>query len=295
MSEIPRLSPYVPEEGRYEGLPESDYHGLWDACNVSRLQDMKRSAAFCKYRMHNPRETVGASLVFGSAVHHILIQPDTFTANYVAAPACPEGQNPRGWTNTKKYKDAVTDLEATGATVISAEQYEHCEIIHANITGTPSKAQDILNAMTGGEVSYAAKSPTTGVLCKLRTDIEVESAGIICDIKTTKDASPREFERAVFNYAYHERHAFYMDRLEEFAPGKWKHHVLLVIENTPPFEFRVYEVDGAAAAMGKRTMDRLLNRYAACEKSGEWPGYTGELETIGVPAWAYTQEELEDE
>jgi len=92
------------------------------------------------------------------------------------------------------------------------------------------------------------------------------------------------------------REAFYRDRLETFAPGRWKHIIVLAIENTPPYEFKVYEIGRAAVDLGRRYVDRLLKQYAECEERGEWPGYDArKVETVGVPQWAFNEEEEEEE
>ena len=33
----------------------------------------------------------------------------------------------------------------------------------------------------------------------------------------------------------------------------------------------------------------LLERYAECERSGEWPGYPDEVRDISIPEWAWYQ------
>lgn len=293
MSAAVEIVSKAPEVGRYEGIDENIYHREWEACSASRLLHMARSAAYCRYAIDNPTDPTPA-MIFGSAVHCLVLQPDEFAAHYEPPPPCPEGQNPKGWPNTKKYKEIKAGIEERGLAMLTVQQWDEAYRIFESLRATPSAALDLLNAATGTEVSYVVDDPTTGVRCKVRTDLEVESAGIIADLKTTQSAASREFERSVHNFNYHARHAFYEDRLDLFAPGKWKHHVLIAVESSEPFEHRLYEIEPAAVEMGRRKMNRLLAAYAKCEKSGEWPGHPDGIRSISVPHWAFTQEEFED-
>lgn len=284
---------FVPDVGRYENLPEAVYHDQWDACNATRLKNLKRTPAYCKHEMDNPSPPT-PSLIFGRAFHCLVLQPDLFDAQFAQNPPCPAGQNPKGWPNTKKCKELKAQIEFSGRTILTDVQWDSCHRMHESLMGSPSKALDMLMAASAAEVSYVADDPVTGVRCKARTDLEIESAGIVADLKMTASASRSSFSLSIEKFGYDLRHAFYEDLLNEARPGVFDHHVLLAVEGSPPFEKRVFELVPSAVEKGRREKIRLMALYAQCEASGVWPGYEDKVEAIDVPEWSYVQEEREE-
>ena len=63
--------------------------------------------------------------------------------------------------------------------------------------------------------------------------------------------------------------------------------IFLVIEREAPFLMAVYEIDQAALTEGENLRRRALRLVADCDKAGEWPGYTPELQTLSLPSWAF--------
>lgn len=281
--QVERPETVVPEPGIYAGIPNEVYHERWDAVNASRLSDLKRSPAYCLWQMTHRKQTESPAMLFGSAVHCAVLEPDELDRRY--------RPHPPGNKNSNKYKDAAAALRIEGFDLLTSEQLDGCHIIRENLYSTPSAARDLLEAMTATEVSCVADDPATGLRCKARPDLMAADAGIVGDLKTTRDGSRRAFERQIYSLGYHRSKAFYMDCLHTLEPDRWQHHVFLVVENTPPYESAVYDLDPAATEMGRREVRQLLELYAACKESGDWPGYDTTVRTVGVPRWAYYQEE----
>ncbi len=281
----------VPEVGIHEGIPNEVYHHRWEAVNASRLSDLTRSPAHCLWRMVHPSTEQTPAMVFGTAVHCAVLEPEEFEKRYRHDPPCPPERKPSGWKNTNDYKSQAADLRLAGFELLTSDQLEGCKLIRESIYGEPSAARDLLEAMTATEVSYVADDPATGLRCKVRPDLLAESAGIVGDLKTTRAGAKSAFGRQIYSLGYHRSKAFYMDCMETLEPRKWEHHVFLVVENTPPYEVAVYDLDPAATEMGRREVRLLLDLYAECKRTGNWPGYDTTVQTVGVPHWAYYQEE----
>jgi hypothetical protein len=151
-----------------------------------------------------------------------------------------------------------------------------------------SHARDILEAQTGAEVSYVADDPDTGLRCKVRPDAVVDGAGIIVDLKTTKNAGMQSFSRDLYTLGYFMSAPFYMNVMNWLdGADTWRHHVFLVMEKDPPYAFRTLSLDPASMDVGTRAFRRLLARYAECLEADEWPGYYPGTEPIGIPGWAF--------
>lgn len=283
----------IPEPGRYEGIDEEVYHREWECLNASVLGYLKRSPLYCKWRMENP--DVGTPATdFGSAVHCSVLEPEAFSERYILEPQCPPEYKPRGWHNRTEYKEAKADLHERGYKLLSQKELDGCRTITDRIYDTPGQIREILAGKSGTEVSYVAD--VLGILCKCRPDIEVSDAQMVVDLKTTRCALPGPFERSIYQYGYHRSKAFYLDTMV-CAVGdarKWKHYLFLVVENTPPYEVALYDLDPAATDLGRRELIELEALYKQCMDSGEWPGYPTHIQTIGVPNWAYYEETDDD-
>ncbi len=144
--------------------------------------------------------------------------------------------------------------------------------------------------------------PVTGELCRVRPDKWLAN-GVIADVKTTNDASPEGFVSSLHKWRYHVQHPFYLDgintaldqmeaRGEPFTElARPKSFVFLAVEKTArvvdgqAFGVGVYMLDAESVDIGRQTYRAQLNSYAACRKSGKWPGYGDRIQPIALPAW----------
>ena len=282
---------YTPEVGRYEGLSENEYHGCWDAWNVSRLKALKQTPAHCLEMMQNPPVKKSAALRDGSALHCAILEPERFESSYRVDPESPKGGYPSGWRNTNDYKGQVAQLRSEGITPLPLDIRDRCHFVRDRIYGEPSHACDLLSEQSGAEVSYAVDDAETGLRCKIRNDLEVKSAGIICDLKKTESIAG--FEKQVWDLSYYLSVPHYMDLMETFEPGVWNCHVFLAIELKPPYEFHTVSLRPEALDFARRERARLMETAEECQRTGEWPGYCRSVEYLDLPAYAYTQEQFE--
>ena len=126
---------------------------------------------------------------------------------------------------------------------------------------------------------------TAGVPCKARFDWYDEELGLVLDLKTTTDASAREFARSVANFRYHVQAAMYLDALRALGRPA-DHFVFLAVEKAPPFDMALYELDEDAIAAGRRAMRADMAKLVECSVRGEFPGYPEMIQTLSLPAWA---------
>lgn len=293
---------YVPEAGRHEDVPEETYHHEWDAMNASRLKWLDRSPYHYRYFVDNPGTQVETpSMKFGTAVHCAVCEPNRFDDIYRLDPTKPDSDvaYPPGWRNSKAYKVAKSDLLEHGYRVLDQNGFDACRKIRDRLWTEKGHHRDILEAVTGAEVSFALDCPRTGLRCKIRTDLL--APGIHVDLKTAESLS--QFERSIFNFGYHLSAPFYQDLLAYHYPGDFDAHFFLVVEVAKsgdkvvakqPFEFALYQLDEDAMDLGRRKVEKLMDLALKCTESNEWPGMSRDVQYIGLPGYAYTQEEKEN-
>src|SRR5690606_35384875 len=73
-------------------------------------------------------------------------------------------------------------------------------------------ASRLLEMARGVEVPLAWTDAASGMRCKGKVDLVADVAGniVLADLKTTTDASPREFSRSIASWSMHVQAAHYM-------------------------------------------------------------------------------------
>lgn len=265
----------IPNPGIYPGTPFDEYLS-WEAANNSILRVIAtKSPAHAKWRMDHPEEPTDA-MKFGSALHTRVLEPDTFAARYIVVPKCDR--------RTKEGKATYAEFEeqAENRIILSAIDNGCIQNIAAEI-----EKHEVVKFVRGGasEVCIVWTDERTGVLCKGRLDYIHPQRGGMVDIKSTKDASPDDFSRSIWNYGYHQQFAFYADGWKALT-GTELWCVIVACEKEPPFALAVYELHENIMHAGKVTWERALAVYAKCQETGEWPGYYAGPQILNLPKWA---------
>ena len=277
------VSPLIPEVGLYTDISSKDYHAV-NAVSSSRLKLLKKSPAHLRYELDNPSPQTDA-MRLGEALHTAILEPDLFASNYAVAPKV-DGR-------TKEGKQAKAEFELANGhkTIIDMEDYATCLAMHDSVR-THSKAWALIQRAEMKEVSGFFNDPLTGLFCKMRADAVCSSIGTMFDLKSTKDASRYEFERAIFQYGYHRQGAHYIDGMAVLGI-KVDHYAIIAIEKTAPFCVAVYRLQNDVIELGRKENIQLMDIWKKCQDSGDWSGYPDHITDIAIPAWAKNQTERE--
>lgn len=251
----------------------------------------------------------------GWLVHIAALEPARYEAEVTVAPKVDRR------TKVGKAEWAEHLAAAEGRKVITAEDDYEVRAMASALRRHPT-AGAILSGAAAAEVSlfwtHAFEDGRT-VPCKARLDLigQLNNWPVIADVKTTKDASRRSFERSVHAFGYHIQAAHYLAGLEQIAPVPAMpvpcacdvcHHgdpihapiptkverrfMFLCVETEPPYAVAVYEVDDDALVEGERVRQQMLSRWEECLRTGEWPGYPDGAELVSLPAWAFKTYEV---
>jgi hypothetical protein len=274
MSTVTIEAPAV-EVGLYPGVPAVEYHA-WPGASQSRLKIMRdRSPAHLRWEMDHPSPPTPA-LVIGAAVHTCVLEPDLFPGLYV------RGIPGDGRTKVVKEAREALAAEHPDATVLSPDDFDTCLAIRDAVAAHPN-ARHLLEG--NAERSAVWHDPETGVLCRGRFDDIAYGLGAITDLKTSKDASPLRFRRAIYDFGYHIQGAMYV-RGAKALGIEADSFGIVAVEKEPPFAVAVYQLNAAALYDGGRELDVLLRQWAECEETGTWPAYNTDIVQIDLPAYA---------
>lgn len=293
----------TPAPGVYTGISMPEYHA-WTGASNSRLSRLRRSPAHLKSYLDQPPETTQA-LMIGNAAHTSILEPDDFHMHFSVADRCGaikksdglQCSNPgimyraeAGWLCGQHSKGLVSDESRI---ILAPDDYACCVSVRDAVLAHPS-AGPLLSGEGANELSVVWQDVETLVMCKGRFDRHSPqiAGGAIVDIKTTKDASPREFERAIFTLGYHRQGAFYLSAAAALGLDA-EHFVIVAVEKEAPFAVAVYRLTESALDAGHQQIQPLLRRYAECLERDEWPAYAPEVQDISLPAWGFDQVDSE--
>ncbi len=116
---------------------------------------------------------------------------------------------------------------------------------------------------------------------------DVHGKRVICDLKSTLDASPEGFFSSAWKFRYPMQMAWYSNALalEESLEERplW---IWLCVENRRPYNVAVYTPQPEHWDLGQRQMDYCVELYKQCTASGKWPGYAETIQPLPWKPWA---------
>lgn len=258
-------------------MTNEEYHS-GDGISKSHLDVVAKSPLhyWSKYLDPNREpEAPTPAMILGSATHCAILEPDLFPAQYAAMP---EGLDRR----TKVGKEAYEQLMESGKTILSTDDYAACLAMRDAVHTHPI-ARTLLQDGKA-EQSFFCTEPETGELVKCRPDWITEN-GVVVDIKTTDDASPDGFAKSAANFRYYVQAPWYLDILERLYGEAPPYFLFVAVEKKRPHAVAVYFVENDQIAIGRERYLKDLNRIAECKTSGNWPGYSDQIEPLKLPRW----------
>lgn len=291
------------EPGIHRDVPMAEYLAQ-PYMSASGLGLLNRSPLQYRHALTEPQRVTPA-LERGTALHMAVLEPLLYEARYAVAGTCdvllasgkrkgePCGNGglflhaDLGWLCGVHVKSVGEGLD-TSREILSPEQGAAVAGMRDAVLAHP-RARSLFEGRGEIEVTVVWDDPETGVRCKARPDRLVERAGMLVDVKTSRDASPQQFPRLAENLGYFRKVAFYRRGLREVG---WPYQcaAVLAIEPDAPFDLAPYLInDEQALDSAVPEIDRLLRLYRTCSDTDTWPGYAdgaaGFL-TLERPSWA---------
>lgn len=266
-----------PLKDGWHDLPATDYHKL-SAMSSGALKELCKSPQHCYHYLHDAEYTPPTeAMLFGSAFHSYALE---YHRNQIAA--LPEGIDRRTKAGKQAYAEALEANE--GKTIIKAEQYKLLEQMINAIRAHP--AAEALFKIKGQlrEASGIYHDDRLDLACKVRPDILSRHNGLIVDLKTTVSAHPDDFRKTIANGLYYLQ-AYWYTKIAAALDGKPYRFVIIAVEKSPPFGVMCYEIDALWLKIAKEKVEHLLDNFADCVKSNNFPVYGDEIALIEPPAW----------
>ena len=254
----------------------ADYH----ADNEGRLsstiarQLVMRTPAHAKAMLDGQLTFDSDAMTVGTAVHQMLLRDDRLAVL------------PFDSYRTKEAQAERDVARANGRVPILRDKFDEAREIAQHVNGQILEAGVKPIPFTEGTAEHVIRwDANENVGCRSLVDWLRDDRLFIDDLKTTGDASPEKFRRAVFNLGYDIQAAFYT-RAVECAYGVTPTFRFVVVETTPPYPVVIYQLSARAMASANVKVDAAIQLWHECQQSGEWPAYTRELVEVDIPGWA---------
>lgn len=184
----------------------------------------------------------------------------------------------------KAYAEAEAEARAAGKTPLLRSAYEQAVNLVNAVTSHPA-AKALMEKDGPVEQAFIWRD-----LCwrRAKLDKRCETADgrpIIVDFKTAADASPDGFMKSSASYAYFQQDCFYRDAARALLGHPDPAFVFVVTEKDPPHVTAVYELTDSYRRIGDHLNEIAVARFMHGQATGEWPGYSSEIEQISAPRW----------
>lgn len=217
----------------------------------------------------------------GRAAHHLLyLGRKGFDEEFVVRPS-----EWKDW-RTAAAREWREEQIKTGRTIITDGELEKITGMARALGAHPLVKSGILDGAV--ERSLIWQDPS-GAWLKSRPDNIPTGSGLFADLKTTESVSDESLERSLASFGYHMQAALVGMASEAVLDREMEAFAFVWVEKSPPHCVRVTVLTGEDLERGRMQLRRAIDTFAACVKSGEWPGPGNgrqDAEYLQLPAWA---------
>lgn len=267
------------EDGIHD-ISNAAYHAS-DGVSRSALWKLRKSPAHYWHEYLNPefvKPEPSPALVLGNLVHTLVLEEDKLEDEFAFIPSVDRR------TKAGKAEYAEFLEYSRGKSIVTPEMFNQAELM-AESVGKNEYSQGLFSGAKIEHSIYATHQPS-GLQYKCRPD--AWKGGVITDLKTAVDASPKAFQSSAVNYGYYLQAGMMAqamlsigERLDKF--------VFQVVEKTEPYAVATYVLDDEAVQYGINLFDELMLKYAECVASDRWPSYS--LQTLELPRYVRFENE----
>lgn len=262
-------------------IPNQLYHQGPGVSRSAIKTIITESPLHYKYSKDHPKPATEAMDV-GQLFHTCVLEPEHMDRRFAVLP---EGETYRKKEN-KTWRD---EQIKAGKTVVRRSDHQDVLAMVESVRSHPA-ASAMLQKVEG--ISYEKAiyyvDPTTGLLCKIKVDVLINSPKLklLADVKKCADASPAGFRKACGNFYYDMQAGMYLDGANHgLNTGDFESFVFICVENKPPYATACYEATPEMVMTGRELYMAGMEKFKECTASGIWPGYSNKISPVDLPAW----------
>lgn len=262
-------------------LNKENYHSDTSHISKSGMDVIEQSALHYHTRYivgGNEQSAPKKHFAIGTAAHTFVLEPDLIDTDLAIIPEYAPKRPTIAQINSPKPSAIAQksiefwswfESENKNRTHISAQDIEKVKRMADAVHKSPMCARILSNGLP--EVIKTWTDPKSGAPVKCRADWDNENMGIIADLKTTDDASPKGFAKSCRKWTYDKQAAVYSDGM------KRDNFVFMAVEKNAPYAVGVYFAGADMIEAGREKRDKNLNTYVEALSTGIWKGYSEDI------------------
>jgi exodeoxyribonuclease VIII len=263
-----------------EIITNAEYHGRKTHLSSTNVRTFNKNKKQFKYGLTHELVKQTKAMADGTAVHSFFLERDNFNTDYVTKPSDIK-------LNTKVGKEWAQEHQ--GKIIIDSEFSSNLLEMEKSFMDSPAKI--IYNKNMGGQTELSYFWDDLGLVKgKCRPDWISDDGSIVIDLKTTIDASPKGFQKSISNWGYHLQLGWYLRGLQKLGLDSYD-FIFIAIEKTPPFSVGVYRADQEMINYAMNKLDEIVPEIDKALAAQEFPDYTPEITSIGLPPWMTNKKE----
>ena len=264
-----------------EIITNAEYHGRKTHISSTGIRTFKKNKKQFEYSLTHDLVKQTKAMADGTAVHAFFLERDKFDTDFVIKPADMR-------LNTKAGKEWAQEHQSK--IIIDSELGNNLYEMEKSFMDSPAKL--IYDIKGQADLSYFWDDFGT-IKGKCRPDWISDDGSIVVDVKTTTDASHKGFQKSIANWGYYLQLGWYLRGLRKLGLPV-KEFIFIAIEKTPPFCVGVYSADQNMIDFAMKELDQLMPEIQTAMVSNEFPDYTPEITSIGLPPWMTDKKEEPD-
>lgn len=254
-----------------ENMSNSEYHSS-KGVSKTVLDLVDQDGHYAKWAKNCPQDADKIKTFdFGDAMHAVCLEPDRLKSDFVVMPNINLRTN-SGKTEKFEFLAANKDKK-----ILTFDENKQLNLMFESVMAY-YPTRELLEADGVAEGSYFWVDEGTGLDCKCRPDKEIESRGLLVDVKTTPLIS--KFAYSVDDYRYYVQDPWYCDGVSKCKDGQEIRMEFLVIQKTIEcgrYPVALFRLPEDAIIYGREIYRENLNRYHDFLNS-DHPAKTRELE-----------------
>ena len=259
-----------------DGITNAEYHGSGELSRSTAWSLLQSCPAKVRYDMNHPKPSSPA-LVIGSGFHTATLEPEKLDDEFAVKPSEIDGQGPR----TKHYKESFELMQKSEPDKQWLAPADYDLILEMAGSALENPVLRHYMADIDKVVEGTGYFEMEGAKCKVRPDLYIPGAGVVIDLKSTQDASPKGFTKSVRQFGYLFQACWYMHALQMLGL-KPKQFIFLAVEKTAPYATAAYTIKESDINKQFGNMERACQIWAACQSSGIWPSYADEVQQLDL-------------
>jgi hypothetical protein len=277
--------------GIYDNISNKDYHADKESFSSSLIKMMDVPAE-AKYKLDNPGEYKECYRM-GSAIHSFTLEREKFNSEFLTGIDCERrsaadrhkwaqwfcehgADGERITSNSSKVWHAMFEAE-TGKHMVTPSEIEKIRLMSEAVFSHHA-ASSVLNNGAAEQSLYCCDSETR-INLRARPDF---LGNEIVDLKSIERIDDRSIWNQTRNLGYHISAAMYQDIHYQLTKD-YKRFVFVFVCKSPPYLTRVLTMPDSLAEEGHRMYRLGVSRLARCLESGEWPGYSQNIDVMTNP------------